>query len=190
MRSNIIPNLIMLLLLAAGYFYSTPSFAQENAATSSEDADSPHWGFDPEYENFKPRVSYVPGIKVIRGKTQVIVPEHESFCPAGSVFKFNNGDIQVRNYRSSDSGKTWRQVEHILENSTYQYPGPDGEVIMFKSSHTSEHSKGSGRPEASLTKTDQKGVLEAKFFRSNDHGLSRVSDPAMIHLPEHLSTLR
>uniref|UniRef100_UPI0035636FF1 hypothetical protein n=1 Tax=Mariniphaga sediminis TaxID=1628158 RepID=UPI0035636FF1 len=48
--------------------------------------------FDPEFEKVKSRVSYVPGIKVIRGETQVIVSEHERFCPNGTIFKFNNGD--------------------------------------------------------------------------------------------------
>jgi hypothetical protein len=143
-----------------------------------------HWSLDPAYKTVKSRVSYVPGIKVIRGKTQQIVPEHKSHCPAGSVFKFNNGDIQAYDRRSSDGGKTWHQAEHILENSTYQYLEPGGEVIMFQSSFTSEHSTGEGRPEVSMTKTAQEGVFEAKFFRSKDNGLSRVSDPARIHLPE------
>jgi len=166
------------------WFLATTSSAQENSTGDSANTGASHWSLDPAYESVKSRVSYVPGIKVIRGKTQFIVPEHESFCPAGSVFKFNNGDIQVYDRRSSDGGKTWHQAEHVLENSTYQYPEPDGEVIMFKSSYTSEHSSGAGRPEVSMTKTDQKGVFEAKFFRSNDNGVSRVSDPAIIHLPE------
>ena len=38
------------------------------------------------------------------------------------------------------------------------------------------------KPES--TKTDKAGVLEAKFFRSNDNGLTRVADTAKIFLPE------
>ncbi len=178
------PTSRALLFLPVIWFLATTSSAQENSTGDSANTGASHWSLDPAYESVKSRVSYVPGIKVIRGKTQFIVPEHESFCPAGSVFKFNNGDIQVYDRRSSDGGKTWHQAEHVLENSTYQYPEPDGEVIMFKSSYTSEHSSGAGRPEVSMTKTDQKGVFEAKFFRSNDNGVSRVSDPAIIHLPE------
>jgi hypothetical protein len=177
------PTLGTFLLLPVLGFLATTSSAQENSTGDTANTRAAHWSLDPEYETVKSRVSYVPGIKVIRGETQVIVPEHKSFCPAGSVFKFNNGDIQAYDRRSSDGGKTWHQVEHILENSTYQFPAPDGEVIMFQSSFTSEHCTGEGRPEVSMTKTDREGVFEAKFFRSKDNGLSRVSDPAKIHLP-------
>jgi len=144
-------------------------------------------GFDADYEKIKSRVSYVPGIKVIRGKTQEIVPENESFCPSGSVFKFNNGDIQVYDRRSGDGGLTWYQVDHILENSTYQYPEPDNEVIMFQSANAAGSSTNQGRPEVSVQLTDQKGVFEANFFRSQDNGLSRTGEHAKIFLPEELS---
>ena len=117
----------------------------------------------------------------------MIVPEHESFCPSGSVFVFNNGDIQVYNRRSSDGGMTWYDVDHILENSTYQYPEPDNEVIMFQSANAAGSSTNEGRPEVSTQKTDQKGVFEANFFRSKDHGLSRIPETAKIFLPEKLS---
>ena len=140
--------------------------------------------FDPKFEKIKSRVSYVPGTKVIRGETHVIVPEQDFFCPSGSVFKFNNGDIQAYDRRSSDGGKSWYQADHILENSTYQYPAPDGEVVMFESANAAKAPTSAGRPEVSLQKTDQEGVLEANFFRSKDNGLSRESDPAKVYLPE------
>ena len=184
MQSFRCPALRAFLIVPVIWLLVTTSSAQEGSTGDSTNTSASHWSFEPAYESVKSRVSYVPGIKVIRGKTQVIVPEHKSFCPAGSVFKFNNGDIQVYDRRSSDGGKTWRQAEDVLENSTYQYPEPDDEVIMFESSYTSEHCSGAGRPEVSMTETDREGVYEAKFFRSNDHGLSRVSDPAKIHLPE------
>ena len=158
--------------------------AAEEPQEKSKEPTIKHWAFDADYESVKSRVSYVPGIKVVRGKTHKIVPEHKSFCPAGSVFQYNNGDIQVYDRRSSDGGKTWQPAGHILENSTFQYPEPDGEVIMFQSSFTSEHSTGEGRPEISYVKTDQPGIFEAKFFRSKDNGKTRISDPAKIHLPE------
>ena len=147
--------------------------------------------FDPEFEKIKSRVSYVPGIKVIRGETHVIVPEHESFCPNGTVFKFNNGDIQVYDRRSNDGGKTWHKVEHILEASTFQYPEPDGEVLMFQSHdqhpyHIESGNGPAGRPEIRLKETNQEGVLEAIFFRSKDNGLSRIADTAKIFLPAEL----
>ena len=172
------------LLLLAICFEATCTLAQENTKAELAAKSREHWSLDPSYLTVKSRVSYAPGIKIVRGKTQVIVPEHKSHCPAGSVFKFNNGDIQAYNRRSNDSGKSWQLAKHILENSTYQYPEPDDEVIMFQSSLTSEHTTGEGRPEISLTKTDKKGVFEAKFFRSQDHGLSRKSDSAKIYLPD------
>ena len=176
-----------LLLFNVFCFYTADLFAQETQTNDSVKADKELPDFDPEYEQIKSRVSYVPGIKVIRGETQLIVPEHKRFCPSGSVFKFNNGDIQVYDRRSSDGMKSWYQVDYILENSTYQYPEPDGEVIMFQSADPGGTSTIAGRACASLQKTDQEGVFEANFFRSKDNGLSRISDPAKIYLPEELS---
>lgn len=176
-----------LLLLNVFCFYTTFSFSQENHLRIIGRTDTVPSNFDPKYEKIKSRVSYVPGVKVIRGETQLIVQEHESFCPAGSVFKFNNGDIQVYNRRSSDGGKTWHQVEHILDNSTYQYPGLDGEVVMFLSLTSAGASASVANRKASLWKTNQKGVFEANFFRSKDNGLNRQSDPAKIYLPEEFS---
>jgi hypothetical protein len=184
MQSYKLPTSWNFLLYPVVGILALVSFAQEESTGDLAKPEISHWSLDPAHESVKSRVSYVPGIKVIRGETQVIVPEHKSFCPAGSVFKFNNGAIQVYDRRSNDSGKTWQQAEYILENSTYQYPQPDGEVIMFKSSYTSEHCSGAGRPEVSLITTEQKGVYEAKFYRSNENGLNRVSDPASVHLPE------
>ena len=169
------------------YFNTTDSFSQENNVKVTGKSNTIQSYFDPEFESIKSRVSYVPGIKVVRGKTQVIVPEHKSFCPSGSVFKFNNGDIQVYDRRSSDGGVTWFQTNHILENSTYQFPEPDNELVMFQSANAAGGHSPSGRPEVSIQKTDQKGVFEAIFFRSKDNGLSRVKESAKIFLPEKFS---
>ena len=128
----IIHYFIILLILSLNY--------------SSVMADESLSDFDPKYESIKSRVSYVPGIKVIRGETKVIIPEQEFFCPAGSVFKYNNGDIQVFDRRSSDGGKTWYQAEHILENSTFQFPEPDCEVLMFQSMNPAGSVSSAGRP--------------------------------------------
>lgn len=164
-----------LVLIASVFFFSTSNgFAQSEKAI---------------YEKNKSRVSYVPGIKVTRGATKVIVAEHKSFCPAGSVFKYNNGDIHVYDKRSKDGGKTWQQTEHILENSTFQYPGPDGEVLMFRSQNKGEGDSNAGRPEFSLQKTDKKGVFEVDFYRSKDNGLTRKYEPAKVYLPEELYEL-
>ena len=181
--------LCIFLFLLVSCFSTTNLFAQDNQTGNSVKADRSPSDFDPKFEKIKSRVSYVPGIKVIRGETHVIVPEHESFCPAGSVFKFNNGDIQVYNRRSTDGGMTWNQIDYILENSTYQFPGSDGEIIMFQSHdqhpyHIESGNSPEGRPEIRLKETNQEGVWEAMFFRSKDNGLSRVSDPAKIYLPE------
>lgn len=181
------PNIKILIVFSVFCFFATVSIAQEKGINNFTDSNRSASNFNPKYEKIKSRVSYVPGIKIIRGETHVIVPEHKSFCPAGSVFKYNNGDIHVSDRRSSDGGNTWQQVENILENSTYQYPEPDGEVIMFRSQNAAGGSSSAGRPEISLQQTDKKGILEADFFRSNDNGLVRVRDPAKIFLPDELS---
>ena len=141
--------------------------------------------FDPAYGTVKSRVSHVlaHGIKVIRGKTEVIIPQHKSFCPAGNIFKFNTGDIlvwanaggdgQVSSKRSSDNGKTWHEVAGSFDDSAYQYPEPDGEVVMFNRI-----------PSALELKAGQTGVYDAFFSRSQDQGLTRVKDTATITLPE------
>jgi hypothetical protein len=166
---------------------TTNMFAQENDVKIDNIEDAGPSNFDPKYEKIKSRVSYVPGIKVVRGKTQVIVPEQESFCPSGSIFKFNNGDIQVFNRRSTDGGMTWNQIDHILENSTYQFPAPDNEVVMFQSENAAGGHSSAGRPEVSIQKTSQKGLFEAVLYRSKDHGRTRVKESAKIFLPEKLS---
>jgi len=154
---------------------------------------APGW-FDPQFETIKSRVSYVPGIKVVRGATQVIVPRHESFLPNGSVFRYNNGDLQVVDRRSSDGGRTWQQVKHILEPSTYQFPEPDGEVLMFRQekedwpSEMQETSgnQATGRPEVTLRPTRDPDVMQATIYRSRDQGVTRTEGVAAIYLPEQL----
>ena len=183
------PVLLILFSISVCFFSITDSYAQEKRTSNSVESEKLPTYFDPKYEEIKSRVSYVPGIKVIRGETQLIVSEHKSFCPAGSVFKYSNGDIHVFDRRSSDGGKTWQQVGEILENSTYQYPEPGGEVIMFRSQNQGGGSSNAGRPEVSLQKTDKQGIFEADFFRSNDDGLTRIKDPATIFLPEELYEL-
>ncbi len=154
---------------------------------------APSW-FDPQHEMVKSRVSYVPGIKVIRGETQVIVPWSESFCPSGSVFRYNNGDLQVHNRRSLDGGKTWHAVEHILEPSTFQFREPGGETLMFQQEQDDLPEKlrgargvcAAGRPEIRVRRSKTHGVMEATLFRSRDEGLTRTKTVAAIRLPEWL----
>jgi hypothetical protein len=187
MKISIYPALNTLILLCVCCFSAADSFAQDKRISDFEESIKSPSILNPEHAKIKSRVSYVPGIKVIRGETQLIVPEQKHFCPAGSVFKYNNRDIHVYDKRSSDGGKTWKQTEYILENSTYQYPEPDGEVIMFRSENSAGGESNAGRPEISLQKTDIKGVLEANFIRSNDNGLTRAKDPAKIYMPEEFS---
>ncbi len=183
-------HLRTILLSVAVFICLAPTPAEGAENKPDPVSETPHWSILPEHGQAKPRVTYVPGLKIIRGTTQVIAPEHRSFCPAGSVFTFNNGDIQVHDQRSTDSGKTWEPAGHILENSTYQYPTPDNEVIMFQSSFSSEDATGEGRPEVSLVKTEEDGIFEAKFFRSKDNGKTRESDPARVYLPEGIRDWR
>lgn len=181
--SNVFKTII---ILGICNFSIAHCYAQKkNNSTGA--SDKPMYNFDSKYEKIKSRVSYVPGIKVTRGETQLIVSEHKSFCPAGSVFTYNNGDIHVYDKRSNDGGKTWQQAEHVLENSTYQYPEPDGEVIMFRSQNNGGGSSNAGRPEISLQKTNKKNVFEADFFRSHDNGLTREKESAKIFLPEEIN---
>lgn len=160
---------------------------------SSDAKFAPCW-FDPQFETIKSRVSYVPGLKVVRGATQVIVPRHECFVPNGSVFRYNNGDLQVFDRRSSDGGRTWRQVEHILEPSTYQFPEPDGGVLMVrqvkedwpKEMREIQEIRAAGRPEVTLRPTRDPDIREATLCRSRDQGVTRTEGAAAIHLPEWL----
>ncbi len=91
------PVLLILFSIFVCFYSSTDSFAQEKRTSNSVESENPPLNFDLKFEKIKSRVSYVPGIKVIRGETQLIVPEHESFCPAGSVFKYNK-DYSVGHY--------------------------------------------------------------------------------------------
>lgn len=188
-KKELIPPISIILIALFVCCFSTKALVAQENNRSGVKSDNPQLDFDPKYEKVKSRVSYVPGIKVVRGETQLIVPEHESFCPAGSVFKYNNGDIHVYDRRSKDGGKTWQQTEYILENSTFQYPEPDGEVIMFRSQNEGGGSSNAGRPEFSLQKTETKGVFEVDFFRSHDNGLTRAKEAAKVFLPEVLNNL-
>ena len=128
--------------------------------------------FDAKYEKVQPRVSYAPGIKVIRGETRVIVPMEKSHCPAGTLFKFNSGEIQVRDMRSNDNGLTWYKASRSIGASTYQFPHPDNEAI--------EHSF---RTKKSATA----GVYEAAFFSTKDHGKTWNEFTSYIHLPVEMN---
>lgn len=147
--------------------------------------------FNPEFEKEKSRVSFAPGIVVVRGKTQVIAPNVASVCPTGIVFQYNNGDLHVHDRRSSDGGRTWRKTEHVLEASTFQYPAPDGEVIMFRSyeppGYSDYHGRANssaGRPESMVKVVSESGVMEGRLFRSKDNGITRTEDKARVYLPE------
>jgi len=133
--------------------------------------------FDPNY-NIKPRRSLAEGLNVVRGETQVIIPEHKSYCPVASVFKFNNGDIQVLNRRSSNGGESWHLVDCNINTSAYQYPEPNGEVVMF-SGELAEV-----RPEVIVKKAEQRSVYEVNFLRSKNNGLTYTKDTAIINLPK------
>jgi hypothetical protein len=152
--------------------------------------------FNPEYESIKPRLSCGPGIKVVRGETQQIIPAFKSRCPIASIFKFNNGDILVqgkeqllpptngdegfivkkRSRRSNNGGKTWHKVNYYDEDfplrleSAYQYPGAAGEVVVF-ADHTEE-----------INKTEIQTVHKTGFLRSKDNGLTWEKDSAVIRL--------
>lgn len=146
--------------------------------------------FDPTFETEKSRVSFAPGVTVVRGSTQTIAPGVESVCPTGTVFQYNNGDLHVYNRRSSDGGRTWVATPHVLEVSTFQYPAPDGEVVMFQSYAAPSYSRfgdrassSAGRGGVLVKESAEKGVLEGRFFRSKDHGVTRSEETARLHLP-------
>ncbi|WP_169540072.1 sialidase family protein [Niabella aurantiaca] len=128
--------------------------------------------FNPQFEKIQPRVSFVPGIKVIRGETVVIVPMQKNSCPNGTVFKFNNGELQVADMRSNDDGKTWYQTGHKMGASVYQFPQPDNEAIQ----HSFKTRKGKGP-----------GVYEATFYRSRDQGKTWKEFTSIIRLPKEMN---
>lgn len=165
---NVYKRKVLLCLLMAFGFCGSFVFAEECKSPSI---------FDPNY-NIKPRRSLAEGINVVRGQTQVIIPAHKSKCPVASVIKFNNGDIQVLNKRSSDGGMSWRVVDCNIENSAYQYPEPDGEVVMFAGNLTEV------RPEVNPEKCEKGCAYKVNFLRSKDNGLTFARDTAIINLPE------
>ena len=61
------------------------------------------------------------------------------------------------------------KIGKLPSRSAYQYPEPDGEVVMFA---------------GGLKKTDKKGVYKAAFLRSKDNGLTLKKDVAIIRLPQ------
>ncbi len=128
--------------------------------------------FNPEYEKIHVRVSFAPGIKVIRGETVTISPMHKSHCPAGILFRFNNGELQAADMRSNDDGKTWHKTAHSINSSTYQFPDPDNESI--------HHS-------FRTTKTSTPGVYEAAFYRSKDQGQTWSPFTAIIKIPVEMN---
>ncbi|MCD2422694.1 glycoside hydrolase [Niabella pedocola] len=130
------------------------------------------YSFNPQFEKMQQRVSFVPGIKVIRGETVEIVPMQKSGCPSGVVFRFNNGVLQAGAMRSADSGKTWHKTDHEIGPSAYQFPQPDNETI-----HHSFRTRKGSKP----------GVYEATFYRSKDQGITWSVFTAVINIPAEMN---
>lgn len=128
--------------------------------------------FNPKFEKDQTRVSFVPGIKVIRGETVTIMPMHKTGCPAGTVFRFNNGELQAVDVRSKDDGKTWYKTDHKIDASVYQFPSPDNEAIH----HSFKTRKG-----------NQPGVYEDTFYRSKDQGKTWSEFTSIITLPVEMN---
>lgn len=87
--------------------------------------------FDPRFETIKSRVRCVPGIKVVRGETQVIGPRHASHFPIVSVLRYNNGDLRIHDRRSSDGCRTLQSVDGILKPTTFESRNPAGRSRWF-----------------------------------------------------------
>ena len=126
-----------------------------------------------------------PGIDITRGKTQVIFPEQEIFCPAANIFRFANGDIQVslpynsppagyKSRRSSDGGKTW--VAGTTRFGAHAYQFPDGEMVCFDDM---EH-----RPTGQQVRRLRDGVYKIDFFRSTDNGHTERKEEATLYIPD------
>ena len=126
--------------------------------------------FNPDFEKIQVRVSFAPGIKVIRGETVVITPMQKNHCPAGTIFKFNNGDLQAGNRRSEDAGKTWYETSHSVGPSVYQFP--DNEAIH----HSFKTRKGK-----------LPGEYETDFYRSNDQGKTWHPFISVISIPAEMN---
>jgi len=126
------------------------------------------------------------GLEVEMGETQVIITQEENADLAnGRMAKFPNGDVQVytrkTQKRSSDGGRTWRQVNSQF--SGYACQTTDGEIIQFTGLdadncyYTFEHQKSA-----------KEGWVEtvAWLLRSGDSGLTETREQVRIYLPEKL----
>ncbi|NUQ63866.1 MAG: exo-alpha-sialidase [Pirellulales bacterium] len=104
----------------------------------------------------------VPGLEIIYGATQVIVPD----ATYVSMFKFADGRICVDGRRSADAGKTW-QPGQAFHTGAYQFP--DGEIVEL-----GFHSKADQR----------EGYFTIPLTRSTDDGRTTRSDTAVLHIPD------
>ncbi len=104
----------------------------------------------------------VPGLEVVRGATQIIVPGRRYI----GMFKFRNGDICVDGKRSSDGGLTWRNAPGF---SVSAYEFPDGEIVQIG---------------FMMQKTGRPGYFTLPLWRSTDAGKTRRKETALLHIPD------
>jgi len=130
-------------------------------------------------------------IEVIRGATEVIIPEADVVCSEAFVFRYNNGDILVCTpqnrgkglyKRSTDGGQNWvdSPIRTAYEGgAAYQYPEPDDEVISLPGSQIKDSDAiKKGRKSADLWE------YETVLSRSNDNGLTQTQEKATIRVPQ------
>jgi len=120
----------------------------------------------------------LPGLEIQVGETQTLIPAGQRNCPVGHLFRLANGDVVAGGQpayspcpqdhedcvpasmwrRSSDGGRTWRDIPPWPTYIPYQFP--DGEIIHLAS----------GAAGAYLRQGESAGAYETLLFRSTDDG--------------------
>ncbi len=129
-------------------------------------------------------------LKVIEGRTEVIVPRASVVCSEAFLFRYNNGDLLAATptnrgkggyRRSTDGGRTWHEIPETLVReggAAYQFPAPDSDVISWPGSNVA--------PRVLRKPADPDGLweYEVDFYRFASGGPTENREKAVIHMPE------
>ncbi len=115
----------------------------------------------------------LPGLTIQVEHTITLIPEQDRECPAGFLFKLQDGrliaggipwnDVAMTWRASDDGGQSWEPSPAWPSYQVHQFD--DGELL---------HLMGSADPW--LGKTDRSGVYTARVQRSTDGGLSHTKE--------------
>lgn len=138
------------------------------------------------------------GLEVHLARTITLLPPAKALANAGHAFAFRNGAMNVltryganKSYaiRSMDGGRTWQDLAHqaapFEERSTSEVrtealQRSSGEVIWF-SGFTSHARDGANGGQDFMRQPN--GSVQVELLRSNDSGLTQISELALLWLP-------